>query len=638
MHRWNGSPRFAAVLVAVSLLVAVGPTAAEAAPVHVDCSRQGLQARLNSASAGSTLLISGTCIGNFVVGKPLTLQGSPHATLDGDQAGTTLTITTTKPVHLMNLTIQRGLADHGGGIHAAGGTLTLNHVVVQDSYAIADRAQGGGIWKKGGTLTVAASQIVHDVAFTKSSEPITDAQGGGIFMPAGRLTITGSTVAHDEAVCHTPGQCQTLGGGIDYEGTATRTTITNSHIDDNRAVATGNIAVVAGAGAELLASFTITGSTLNGNVAEGTANRADSQAIAIAGALAGAKPSEPSRISNTTIANNRIALDSKGSNATADGEGAGVEFDGPLTLTGSHITGNRISVESNGQAIAGGGALRVGRLTLTDSTVAQNTVLVHAGPGTATATGGGIDSPGNEPLVITRSTIAGNDAQATSAANNATASGGGVVGPGGTFTMKASTVSGNVGHAEAAGGTASAHAGGVQLNGASANALVQNSTIAANHATSTGSIAFASGGGIQSAAQTVTITNATIATNRSSERGGGLEAAGPTTTTLEATILAGNAAPNGPDCKGTVASAGHNLLGDDTSCSFTAQPSDKRNKPAKLGPLHANGGPTQTMAVLAGSPALNAIPRAACAVRTDQRGVHRPQGSGCEIGAFELQP
>jgi hypothetical protein len=136
----------------------------------------------------------------------------------------------------------------------------------------------------------------------------------------------------------------------------------------------------------------------------------------------------------------------------------------------------------------------------------------------------------------------------------------------------------------------------------------------------------------------VTITAVTIAKNHSSERGGGLLAGGTTTTTLEATIVAGNTAPDGPDCRGTVGSAGHNLLGNDTNCLFAAQSSDKLNKAAKLGPLHANGGPTQTMAVLTGSPALNAIPKAACAVATDQRGVKRPQGSGCEIGAFELQP
>ena len=59
--------------------------------------------------------------------------------------------------------------------------------------------------------------------------------------------------------------------------------------------------------------------------------------------------------------------------------------------------------------------------------------------------------------------------------------------------------------------------------------------------------------------------------------------------------------------------------------------------------LQENGGFTATIALLAGSPAIDAIPAADCtdqngnAITTDQRGVARPQGNGCDIGAFEVQ-
>jgi hypothetical protein len=53
--------------------------------------------------------------------------------------------------------------------------------------------------------------------------------------------------------------------------------------------------------------------------------------------------------------------------------------------------------------------------------------------------------------------------------------------------------------------------------------------------------------------------------------------------------------------------------------------------------LHNNGGPTQTIALLASSPAINHIPTSACAVTTDQRGITRPQGPACDIGAFEFR-
>lgn len=55
-----------------------------------------------------------------------------------------------------------------------------------------------------------------------------------------------------------------------------------------------------------------------------------------------------------------------------------------------------------------------------------------------------------------------------------------------------------------------------------------------------------------------------------------------------------------------------------------------------LGPLQDNGGHTWTHALLPGSPAIDAIPNIGCNVATDQRGVSRPQGTNCDIGAFEL--
>jgi len=54
--------------------------------------------------------------------------------------------------------------------------------------------------------------------------------------------------------------------------------------------------------------------------------------------------------------------------------------------------------------------------------------------------------------------------------------------------------------------------------------------------------------------------------------------------------------------------------------------------------LQDNGGPTWTHALLPGSSAIDAIPPANCPVDTDQRGVTRPQGNNCDIGAYEWQP
>lgn len=145
------------------------------------------------------------------------------------------------------------------------------------------------------------------------------------------------------------------------------------------------------------------------------------------------------------------------------------------------------------------------------------------------------------------------------------------------------------------------------------------------------------------------ITNSTIVNNHASWGGGGI-AGGPGI--LSNTIVANNTADNGghgwniiQNCTATYTDGGNNLQypaknpndGNDKNCVASptiAQP--------QLGPLANNGGSTQTMALLAGSPAINAGNNATCAAspvnNKDQRGVPRPSGANCDIGAFEVAP
>src|SRR5580765_5645112 len=106
--------RLARLLAITGLTFAAVGTLPAGATTVVNCATQNLQARLNSAAAGSTVLVKGTCVGNFVLSKNLTLRGSPSATLDGNQAGHVLLVSGTRTVHLANLTITRGLAATGG--------------------------------------------------------------------------------------------------------------------------------------------------------------------------------------------------------------------------------------------------------------------------------------------------------------------------------------------------------------------------------------------------------------------------------------------------------------------------------------------------------------------------------------------
>jgi hypothetical protein len=96
--------------------------------------------------------------------------------------------------------------------------------------------------------------------------------------------------------------------------------------------------------------------------------------------------------------------------------------------------------------------------------------------------------------------------------------------------------------------------------------------------------------------------------------------------------------PKGENCSGNITDGGYNL-DSGTSCGFTTLNNSRSSANPRLGPLADNGGPTMTIKLLRRSPALNAIPKATngCGteITTDQRGVSRPQGKRCDIGAFE---
>jgi hypothetical protein len=86
---------------------------------------------------------------------------------------------------------------------------------------------------------------------------------------------------------------------------------------------------------------------------------------------------------------------------------------------------------------------------------------------------------------------------------------------------------------------------------------------------------------------------------------------------------------------------GHNVIGTGTGCPNNPSRGDRTVDPATvfiqvLGPLRDNGGPTWTHALLPGSPAIDVGNPEHCVGR-DQRGVPRPQGDGCGIGAFERE-
>ena len=133
---------------------------------------------------------------------------------------------------------------------------------------------------------------------------------------------------------------------------------------------------------------------------------------------------------------------------------------------------------------------------------------------------------------------------------------------------------------------------------------------------------------------TLMVSNSTFSGNSAYVAGGGgISNIGSGMATLKNTLVANS--PAGGNCSGTITDGGGNLSYGDATCPGI-------NGDPKLGPLQANGGPTQTMALGAGSAARDAAVDAICAAppvnNLDQRGVARPQGAHCDIGAYEATP
>jgi len=320
---------------------------------------------------------------------------------------------------------------------------------------------------------------------------------------------------------------------------------------------------------------------------------------------------------------------------------------GTITVLGGTITiatNTSIDGGSNNVTISGGGklqlfvvnpsvSLRLDHLTISNGYCSASCVANQQG----VAAGGG--------AILNNGTLT---VDHCSFLSNNTAGSGGAILNNGTMTAENSTFFNNVAENGAAiyasydAASTTVNKSTLNGNGAlsqggalfvSGNLTVVNSTFFANGALQGGSIYNASSYSPYTAGPAVTVTNSTFAGSLANTGEGGNISNQGSTFILQNTILGGVSAliPGAQNCEGTFTDGGGNLRWptSDTSCVGSY------GNP-QLGPLQNNGGPTQTLALLSGSAAIYTAVESLCPA-TDQRGVIRPQGPHCDIGAFEYQ-
>ena len=295
--------------------------------------------------------------------------------------------------------------------------------------------------------------------------------------------------------------------------------------------------------------------------------------------------------------------------------GGGLANLGVLTVHDCNFTNNF--------AAFGGGILNTGTLDISNSTVAGNDVSLGG-------SGAGVDTFAGVVTIID-SSVRDNGMLGDPVSTN----GGGIAvsGAGTVFTIKRSTISNN----------RAGLGGGIHLQSATLNLV--NTTVSGN-------LSYKSGGGLAVDSGTAGLYNVTITNNiANSDASAGNEFGGGVykntgTLAFRNSILSGNlhlnqaAPPSNEECFGGITSAGNNIVTFVNGAICTISGSYAAVS-ASLGPLQDNGGPTLTHALLDNSAAINAGNPAGCtdnvgaALTTDQRGVQRPFGPACDIGAVE---
>jgi hypothetical protein len=347
------------------------------------------------------------------------------------------------------------------------------------------------------------------------------------------VSVSGVTVSGGVTAASPDDPSVALAGGVwvprSAAGTGATVTIANSVITGNRVQARQSnscgpgctVAFTGGGGIENGGTLTLDQTTVSSNTAASDTSLTATLAFAVGGGIFDGTLGTLV-LHDSTVVGNHVFL--AANSGYREGDGGGISSDGPLSIDGSLISGNVVTIVSSaagtppqgGAGGEGGGIHLYGPATITNSTISGNSFNVANSADFAGAAAGGIDDDGS--LVLANSTVSGNSAAATGSSPLTSASifadAGGMEVDGAVTIKNDSFVGNSTSAASPAGSGTSAVGGALVLTSPRpmtiSNSLFKNNTALATTTSGSGSNA---GGGAIFTLGTVAISNSVIAGN-----------------------------------------------------------------------------------------------------------------------------